>query len=126
MVTLNIILRFIGNYWKDIAIGIACAVLFYISSSWWTQAAEIRGLRSQLDEAVTTEHLLREQVAAYQKASYYAQAAIEAAYKNRDKIITVLRKEINNIRQQTIPKDCNGAIEFGIKMKGDMRWPSIQ
>lgn len=123
MLTISTILRFISNYWKDIAIGIVCATLFYISTSWWYQEAEIKGLRSQLSLMTHENAELHERVQAYQKSAYDSQLAIEASDKNRQKIIAVFQKEINSIRTQQIPKDCEGAVNYGIKMKGDLLWP---
>ena len=39
------------------------------------------------------------------------------------KSTAITKKEINSIRTQPIPKDCEGAINYGIKMKGDLQWP---
>lgn len=123
MTALNLIFRFFGNYWKEVAIGIVCGTLFYISASWWKQEAEIRGLRDQIAMFVNENSELHDKVNAYKKAEINLQAAIEASDKNRQKIIAVFQKEINSIRTQPIPKDCEGAVNYGIKMKGDLQWP---
>jgi membrane-associated HD superfamily phosphohydrolase len=123
MTALNIFIRFMSDYWKEVAIGIVCGTLFYISASWWKQEAEIRGLRDQLGLMVNENAELHDKVNAYKKAETDLQAAIEASDRNRQKIISVFQKEINSIRTQNIPKDCEGAINYGIKMKGDLQWP---
>ena len=123
MTVLNLVIRFFGNYWKEVAIGIVCGTLFYISVDWWKQEAEIRGLRSKLALITHEASELNDKVNAYKKAEIDLQAAIDASDKNRQKIIAVFQKEINSIRTQPIPKDCEGAINYGIKMKGDLQWP---
>lgn len=114
---------FFTRYWQEIAIGIVCGALFFITVSWWSQAAEIGRLKTQLTMAAQQNETLHAKVEAYEKAEEQAKVTIENADKNRQEIISVLQKEINKIRTQTIPKDCKGAVNYGIQYKDDLKWP---
>lgn len=123
MAMLNLGFGFIANYWRDIAIGIIVAALGFITVSWWGQAVEIGRLKTQLTMAAQQNETLQTKVSAYEQAEETAKENIAKADKNRQEIINVLTKEINKVRNQPIPKDCNGAVAYGIKFKDDMKWP---
>ena len=114
---------FFTRYWQEIAIGIVCGALFFITISWWHQAAEIGRLKTQLTMAEQVNDTLKEKVSSFEKAEEQAKVTIANADKNRQEIISVLQKEINKIRTQTIPKDCQGAVNYGIQYKDDLKWP---
>jgi len=46
------------------------------------------------------------------------------AEKKRLSIISTLTNQVNNIRIQEPPKDCQKAIEWAVQNKGDISWPS--
>ena len=123
MKILNLIFGFIGNYWEQICIGIVIGGLTFVSIDWWKQDVEIRQLKGQINLLTHEAAELSDKLDAYKKAEIDVQKSIEAANKNRQQIINVFQKEINTIRNQQIPKDCAGAINYGIKMKGDLMWP---
>ena len=114
---------FFTKYWQEIAIGIVCGALFFVTTSWWSQAAEIGRLKTQLTMAQQVNETLKTKVDAFEKAEEDQKKAIEVANKNRVEIITTLQKEINKIKAQIIPKDCNGAVNYGIQYKDDLKWP---
>ena len=123
MIQLKLAFDFLTTYWKDIAIGIVIAALAYISVTWWNQTIEIGRLKTQITMAAQQNETLQAKVNAYESAEEQSKAAIENADKNRVQIIATLQKEINKIRTQTIPKDCSGAVNYGIQYKDDMKWP---
>ena len=114
---------FFTKYWQEIAIGIVCGALFFVTVSWWTQAAEIGRLKTQLNMAAVQNETLKERVDAYEKAEVEAKNAQKIMLENRKIIVEDLTKEINKLRNQVIPKDCQGAVNYGIKFKDDMKWP---
>ena len=111
------------EYWKEIAIGIIVGALAFISISWWHQSAEINRLKTQLTMAEQVNDTLKEKVSAFEKAEAQAKITIENADKNRQQIIKSVQAEINKLRTQVVPKDCNGAVNYGIQYKDDLKWP---
>lgn len=124
MPILNLGFSFIANYWRDIAIGIIVAALGFITISWWSQAVEIGRLKTQLTMAAQQNETLQEKISAFEQAEAQANTAIAIADKNRQEIIKSVQVEINKIRTQVVPKDCNGAVNYGIQFKDDLKWPS--
>ena len=114
---------FFTKYWQEIAIGIVCGALFFVTVSWWTQAAEIGRLKTQLNMAAVQNETLKERVDAYEKAEVEAKNAQKIMLENRKIIVEDLTKEINKLRTQVIPKDCQGAVAYGIQYRDDMKWP---
>ena len=47
---------------------------------------------------------------------------IKQAEAERKILVEKIAKDINIIRMQPIPKDCQGAIDYAIKNKGDLKW----
>lgn len=123
MAMFNLGIGFFTQYWKDIAIGIIIGALVFITVSWWGQAAEIGRLKTQITMAAQQNETLQEKVTAYEQAEDQAKKSIQVVLENRKEIITVFQKEINKLRTQTIPKDCNGAVNYGIQYKDDLKWP---
>ena len=117
------ILDFITGYWKEIAVGILIGFAVFVVTSWWTGTAEISRLKTQLNFAAVQNEALQEKITAYEQAEDEAKKSIAVVLENRKEIITTLTKEINKLRTQTIPKDCQGAVNYGIKYKDDMKWP---
>ena len=116
-------LKVLLTYWREIAIGIIISILCFISISWWNQGAEINRLKTQLTMAAQVNDTLKEKVHAFEKAEEQAKVTIANADKNRQEIIKTVQLEINKIRTQVIPKDCNGAVNYGIQYKDDLKWP---
>lgn len=116
-------LKVLLSYWKEIAIGIIISILAFISISWWNQGAEINRLKTQLTMAAQVNDTLKEKVNAFEKAEEQSKVTIANADKNRQEIIKTVQLEINKIRTQVIPKDCNGAVNYGIQYKDDLKWP---
>ena len=123
MAMIKLGLGLFSSYWREIAIGLIIAVLAFISISWWHQGAEINKLKTQLTMAEQVNDTLKEKVSSYEKAEEQAKITIENADKNRQQIIKTFQLEINKIRTQVIPKDCNGAVNYGIQYKDDLKWP---
>ena len=117
------ILDFITGYWKEIAVGILIGFAVFVVTSWWTGTAEISRLKTQLNFAAVQNEALQEKITAYESAEQEAKKSIAVVLENRKEIITTLTKEINKIRSQVIPKDCQGAVNYGIQYKDDMKWP---
>lgn len=111
-------------YWKEIAIGVIIGALVFISLSWWHQGAEINKLKTQLTMAEQVNDTMKEKVSSFEKAEQQAKITIENADKNRQEIIKTFQVEINKIRTQAIPKDCKGAVNYGIQYKDDLKWPA--
>jgi type II secretory pathway pseudopilin PulG len=123
MIQLKLISNFLGGYWKEIAVGILIGFAVFVVTSWWTGTAEIARLKTQLNFAAVQNEALQEKVTAYEKAEVDAKKAQDEVLKNREIIVTTLTKEINKIRTQIIPRDCNGAVNYGIQYKDDLKWP---
>lgn len=123
MIQLKLISMFFQTYWKEICAGIIVGFTVYVFNSWWEGTAEISRLKTQLNFAKVQNDAMQERVDAYEKAGQEAKKTIDLAIENRQEIIGVFQKEINKLRAQVIPKDCNGAVNYGIKYKDDMKWP---
>lgn len=123
MIPLKLAFSFIANYWKDIAVGILIAFAAFVFISWLNGSAEINRLKTQLTMAAQQNETLAAKVDAYEKAELLAKENQEKSLKDREVIVSILTKEINKLRTQVIPKDCQGALAYGIKYKDDMKWP---
>jgi len=117
------LLSFFKNWYKEISIVIIVGTIVYIVFSWWGGSAEIARLKNQLNVYADKNEQLLLQVAAYEKQSDLIKAKVQEASLERDKMVIVLSKEINKIRNQPIPKECDKAIAYGIQYKGDLMWP---
>lgn len=126
MIQLKLLSDFLGGYWKEIAVGILIGFAVFVVTSWWYGTAEISRLKTQLNFAAIQNEALQEKVTAYEKAEVDAKKAQDEVLKNREIIVTTLTKEINKIRTQVIPKDCQGAVNYGIQYKDDLKWPEKQ
>jgi outer membrane murein-binding lipoprotein Lpp len=123
MIQLKLISNFLGGYWKEIAVGILIGFAVFVVTSWWTGTAEISRLKTQLNFAAVQNEALQDKVTAFESAEQAAKDNQAKSLKDREIIVTTLTKEINKIRTQVIPKDCNGAVAYGIQFKDDMKWP---
>lgn len=121
-----IFLKLLISHWKDIAISIVLATLIYIIFAWWGANAEIANLKVQLSVSREEAALLRDRVAKHQEAELILEEKQKHASKERQQIASVLSKEINNLRNQIIPKECPQAVQYGIKYKDDLKWPGQQ
>lgn len=121
-----IALKLLASYWKDIAMAIIVGFLVYVVFAWWGSNAEISRLNLTISNQTKSIELLQLQVASYQEAAKDLKENVETASRERKNIAILLSKEINKIKNQQIPKDCNKAIEYGIKNKGDLQWPGQQ
>jgi hypothetical protein len=118
-----IILKTALSYWKEAFIGIIIGALCFITFSWWNQSIEMGRLKTQLNFAAEQNAHLQTKVEAFEKAEEVAKENVTRAGKDRELIVSTLTKEINKLRTQVIPKDCEGAVAYGIKYKDDMKWP---
>jgi hypothetical protein len=116
-------LLFFKTWYKELALGFVIGTLVYIIFSWWGGNAEISRLKQQLSIYSQQNEQLQTQVSAYEKQSEIIKAKVAEASHERDKMVIVLSKEINKIRNQPIPKECDKAIAYGIQYKGDLQWP---
>lgn len=123
MIQLKLLSTLLGNYWKELAVGILISFAVFVVTSWWSGTAEISKLKTQLNFAAVQNEALQEKVAAFETAQEESKKTQEISLKNREIIVTTLTKEINKIRAQVIPKDCNGAVNYGIQYKDDLKWP---
>ena len=123
MIQLKLAYDFLTTYWKDIAIGIIIAFSAFIFMSWLNGTAEIGRLKTQLTMASQLNDTLQAKVNAFESAEQAAKDNQAKSLKDREIIVTTLTKEINKLRSQVIPKDCNGAVAYGIQFKDDMKWP---
>lgn len=123
MIQLKLLSTLLGNYWKELAVGILISFAVFVVTSWWSGTAEISKLKTQLNFAAVQNEALQEKVAAFETAQEESKKTQEISLKNREIIVTTLTKEINKLRSQVIPKDCNGAVNYGIQFKDDMKWP---
>lgn len=121
-----IFLKLLISHWKDIAISIVLATLIYIIFAWWGANAEIANLKVQLSVSREEAALLRDRVAKHQEAEQILEEKQKTASKERQQLASVLSKEINNLRNQIIPKECPEAVQYGIKYKDDLKWPGQQ
>lgn len=121
-----IFLKLLISHWKDIAISIVLATLIYIIFAWWGANAEIANLKVQLSVSREEAELLRDRVAKHQEAELILEEKQKQASKERQQLASVLSKEINNLRNQIIPKECPEAVQYGIKYKDDLKWPGQQ
>lgn len=119
-------LKILATYWKDIAIAIVLATLFWIIFAWWGSNAEIAFLKTQLANCREENATLSSRVATYQQAAQLLEDKQKSASKERQQFATLLSKEINSLRNQIIPKDCPAAVDYGIKYKDDLKWPGQQ
>lgn len=117
------LLSFFKNWYKEISIVIIVGTLVYIVFSWWGGNAEIARLKGQLNVYADKNEQLLVQIKSYEKQSEIIKAKVAEASHERDKMVVVLSKEINKIRNQPIPKECDKAIAYGIQYKGDLQWP---
>jgi len=123
MLTLLNLTKSAFTYWKEIAICIIVATGVFIVTSWYQGSAEIARLKTQLNFAAEQNDNLKNKVDAFEKAEQLAKENQEKSLKDREVIVSILTKEINKLRTQVIPKDCQGALAYGIKYKDDMKWP---
>ena len=123
MMTILNSFKFVASYWRQISLCIVVATGVFIVTSWYQGSAEIAKLKTQLNFAAEQNDNLQNQVAAYEKAEELAKENQQKSLKDREVIVTTLTKEINKLRSQVIPKDCNGAVNYGIQFKDDMKWP---
>ena len=121
-----IILKGILQNWQAIAIAIILGTLFYIIFAWWGANAEITRLKAQINLCSDKNEALLQQISTFESAENLAREKLKQASEERKEIITSLSKEINKIRVQNIPRDCNAAVAYGIKFKDDLQWPGQQ
>ena len=121
-----IILKGILQNWQAIAIAIILGTLFYIIFAWWGANAEITRLKAQINLCSDKNEALLQQISTFESAENLAKEKLKQASEERKEIITSLSKEINKIRVQNIPRDCNAAVAYGIKFKDDLQWPGQQ
>lgn len=115
--------KFVASYWRQIALCIIIATGVFIVTSWYQGSAEIARLKTQLNFAAEQNEHLQSKVEAFEKAEETAKENQQKSLKDREIIVTTLTKEINKIRTQVVPKDCNGAVNYGIQFKDDLKWP---
>ena len=123
MIQLKLAYDFLTTYWKDIAIGIIIAASAFIFISWLNGTAEISRLKTQLTMAAQLNETLETKVHAFESAEQKVKESQEKSLKDREIIVATLTKEINKLRTQVIPKDCQGAVAYGIQYRDDMKWP---
>ena len=116
-------LSFLKNWYQEISIAVVVGTLVYIVFSWWGGNAEIARLKGQLNVYADKNEQLLVQIQTYEVQSTLIKAKVAEASAERDKMVVVLSKEINKIRNQPIPKECDKAIAYGIQYKGDLQWP---
>lgn len=115
--------KFVTSYWRQIALTIIVATGVFIITSWYQGSAEIGRLKTQLNFAAEQNASLVSKVEAFEKAEALAKENQQKSLKDREVIVTTLTKEINKLRTQVIPKDCQGAVDYGVKFKDDLKWP---
>lgn len=119
---MNIVLLFFKNYWKELIIGVLCAVCAHIFIDWRHQSARIDDLQAQLESTRGELSGAQAEIEEHARARVEADKRAHESVKKRQKIITDLGNELNKLRSQTPPSDCAGAIEWGIERKGDLEW----
>lgn len=115
--------KFVTTYWRQIALTIIVATGVFIITSWYQGSAEIGRLKTQLNFAAEQNASLQDKISAFEKAEALAKENQQKSLKDREVIVNVLTKEINKLRSQVIPKDCQGAVAYGVKFKDDLQWP---
>ena len=108
--------------WREMIMVLLLGSLVYIVTDWRGQSAKIATLNE-------SSSLISSQLkAAIDKNAFYETEALKAveqrniADQKRVEVIAQLSKQLNILRNQNPPKECEKAVEWAITQKGDLQW----
>ena len=119
-------LTFLLGKWREILIVLLGATAFYYNMQ--SHRYEDK-LDLKTEQLTTCSESLKNALARIElidTATAEADAAHRESEAKRLAIISALSNQVNNIRKQEPPKDCQKAVEWAIQNKGDLSWPAKQ
>lgn len=112
----GLIIKFLLENWKAVAISILIAVLMYVVNDYTTLRERIKGKEEIIKQYEDKYKTLK-------KISDNQQEKLDKADNERIKIMEKMNNDINKLLKQQPPKECKDAIDWAIKNKGDIQWP---
>ena len=111
------------SFWKEILIAllIGSTVMLWQMNS--VKAERIGIISESLDEKNKRLEKAEGKLDTIAKATESANIAYQSAEVKRLEVISKMASEINIIRLQQPPKDCQKAVEWSILRKDDLSWP---
>lgn len=118
----SLALLFFRNYWKEMVIIVGVVAIGLFVMNYFHLRDELAQKEIIIQQIEKEKKGLKLTLENLSKISEEQQNRIKEADEERKKVLDKLAKDINKIRLQTIPKDCQGAVDFAIKNKGDLKW----
>ena len=113
---MGLVLKFLLDNWKAVAFSILAAVLVYVVNDYTTLRERIKGKEEIISQYEDKFETLK-------KMSDDQKKRLDKAESERSKIMNKMSSDINILLKQQPPKECNEAINWAIKNKGDIQWP---
>lgn len=119
---LNIGLLFLKSYWREALIAAGFVITGLMVTNYFHMRDELAICDTKYEQLEAEKKQLQTMLDNLGKEAEAQKEKIKEAEAERKILIQKIAKDINNLRNQPIPKDCNGAVEFAIKNKGDLKW----
>lgn len=118
----NIGLLFLRSYWREVLIAGGFVITGLFVTNYFHMRDELAICDTKYEQQEVEKKQLQTQLDDLNKQADEQKEKIKQAEAERQVIVEKIAKDINTIKLQTIPKDCQGAIDFAIKNKGDLKW----
>ena len=119
---INLVLGF-GRYWRELVLALCFVFVGCFVFDAFQTKDELHMARTRIVQIQTEKQQLTAKLDYLAKVSDLQLEKMEAAEVQRMHIISQLSKTVSSIRSQQVPKDCQGAVDFAVKNKGDLSWP---
>lgn len=113
---IGLILKFLLDNWKAVVFSILAIILVYVVNDYTTLRERIKGKEEIIQQ-------YKDKFDTLKKMSDDQQKRLDKAESERIKIMGKMSNDINILLKQQPPKECNEAIAWAIKNKGDIQWP---
>lgn len=110
------------SFWREALIALLLATCWFLHSDLEIKKEKLANTEQNLSQCKGDLKDVRGKLEVFEKASKDADEAHRQSEKKRLAIITELVGQVNTLRNQSPPKDCQQAIEWAIANKGDLSW----
>ena len=111
------------KYWKDAIIAVIFVLCGLVVADAIIVNTELTRARVIITQLQTEKVALTGQLDILADLEAKQTKKLDDAEDQRKMVMDDLSKKINSIRIQPIPKDCQGAVDYAVKNKGDLSWP---
>ena len=111
------------KFWKEILLVVLTATVLFLNQDIKLKTEQIKTKNEKIVSLSEDLNIANKKVEIFETARNLADIKFKESEKKRVEIVRKMYEEINILRLQTPPEQCDKAIEWAVERKFDLSWP---